>query len=61
MKEDNIVFLWLSVKSNRDMLPIIAYDPPVYDYFVSSCDKVQFGDDVVYKVAGLWQKIISKQ
>lgn len=45
MTQQEIVDSWLSIRSNRDKLPTIAYPKEVYDFIYSTCTIYTFQDN----------------
>jgi hypothetical protein len=45
MTQEQIVKDWLSVKSNRDKLPKIAYAKPIFEFIYTNCDVFTFPEN----------------
>lgn len=61
LKAEDIVSAWLQVPKNRNEIITIAYDKPIFDFIVATCECHHLeGYPNVYNVNGIYQKIICK-
>lgn len=61
MNPNEIIEDWLNKASNVNKLPAIAYSEEVFNFIIKTCSCYSFGEDKIYIVNGIYQKIVFKK
>lgn len=61
MNENQIIQDWLNRASNVNKLPTISYSEEVFNFITATCSCYSFGEDKIYIVNGIYQKIVLKK